>query len=307
MNFRSSLRPLLLPLVTLAVALAPAAAPAADEEFLAGLEAWKQWRHERLQQPDGWLSLVGLAWLTDGENPVGSDAAATVRLPAEKAPAHVGSVRLAGGRATFVAAPGVRVTVDGEPVTTVALRDDSAAEGPTILVHGPISFYLIERGGSFAMRIKDAESATLREFRGLEYFPADPAWRIEGSFEPAPPGSTLEVPNSVGRLERIAQPGWVNFELAGTRHRLIALDDTGDGRLFLVFGDRTNARETYGGGRFLYTDPPVNGRVVIDFNRAYSPPCVFTPFATCPLPTPENKLKVRVEAGEKTYAGAAAH
>jgi len=307
MPFSWSLRRLLLPLVTLAVALTPGAAPAADEEFLAGLEAWKQWRHERLRQPDGWLSLVGLAWLAEGENPVGSATAATVRLPEGKAPDVLGSVRLTDGRATFVAAPGARVTVDGEPVTTIALRDDGAAEGPTILVHGPISFYLIERGGSFAMRIKDAESTTLREFRGLDYFPADPAWRIEGTFELAPPGSTLEVPNSVGRLERIAQPGWVSFEIAGTRYRLVALDDTGDGRLFLVFGDRTNARETYGGGRFLYTDPPVDGRVVIDFNRAYSPPCVFTPFATCPLPTPENKLRIRIEAGEKTWAGAAAH
>ena len=163
------------------------------------------------------------------------------------------------------------------------------------------------RGGALAVRVKDSESEALRAFRGLDYFPYAPAWRLEGRFEAAPEGSALEVPNSVGRTEKIRQPGWVSFDVEGKTFRLIALDDTGDGRLFLVFGDPTNGRETYGGGRFLYTDPPAGGKVVIDFNRAYNPPCVFTPYATCPLPPRENRLPFPIPAGEKKYAHEAAH
>ncbi len=313
MAFRTRIRhcTLLTALLMLAAAppLRPATSGPVEDDFTSGLEAWKQRRSERLQQPDGWLTLIGLAWLAEGDNPVGSAPDATVRLPADRAPARVGTVHLAGGRATFRAAPGVRVTVNEAPIEAVDLADDAAEGGPTLLRHGSLTFYLIERGGALAMRIKDAEAAARQNFAGLDYFPADPSWRIEATFEPAPAGSFQELPNSVGRTERIAQPGWVRFERDGVTHRLIALDDTGDGRLFLIVGDRTNGRETYGGGRYLYTDPPRDGRVVVDFNRAYSPPCVFTPFATCPLPAPENKLPIRVEAGEKRYAGppAAAH
>jgi uncharacterized protein (DUF1684 family) len=289
-----------------AAPLPAAAAPAAAGDPVAEVEAWKQERDQRLRRPDGWLTLVGLWWLADGDNAVGSAADATVRLPAGKAPERVGTIRVRDGAAAFLRAPGVEVTLDGAaPAAVQPLADDAAESGPTVLRHGSLSFYLIERGGALAVRVKDGESEALRSFRGLEYFPYAAAWRLEGRFEAAPEGSALEVPNSVGRTEKIRQPGWVIFEAEGATHRLIALDDTGDGRLFLVFGDRTNGRETYGGGRFLYTDPPVDGKIVVDFNRAYSPPCVFTPYATCPLPPPENKLRFRIEAGEKNYAGAA--
>ena len=297
MNRRS-----LLALAGLAALTLAAAAPGA---FPGDLEAWKEWRAGRLQQPDSWLTLVGLAWLRDGDNPVGSDPAAAVRLPAGKAPAKLGTIRLAAGGATFVAEPGIAVTHAGAPVTTrLELADDAAQDGPTVLRHGTLSFYVINRSGRLGVRIKDSEAAALRNFKGLDYYPADPKWRVEARFEPAPAGSKLEVPDTVGGIQAIDQPGWVTFALADGEHRLVALDDTGDGRLFLVFGDRTNGRETYGGGRFLYTDPPAAGRVTIDFNRAYNPPCVFTPWATCPLPPPGNRLPVAIEAGEKKYAGA---
>lgn len=292
-------------LFALAGLAALALAAAAPDAFLADLEAWKKWRAGRLQQPDSWLTLVGLAWLGEGDNAVGADPAAAVRLPAGKAPARVGTIRLAAGRARFAAEPGVPVTHDGAPVTAALdLADDGAKDGPTVLRHGSLSFYLIQRSGRLGVRIKDSEADALRHFRGLDYYPADPKWRVDARFEPAPAGSHLEVPDTIGGLQSIDQPGWVVFALADGEHRLVALDDTGDGRLFLVFGDRTNGRETYGGGRFLYTEPPVTGRVTIDFNRAYNPPCVFTPWATCPLPPPGNRLSLAVEAGEKKYAGA---
>lgn len=294
--------PIVAALAGLALAGALAAADA-TRAYLDEIESWRAGRIERLQRPDGWLTLVGLAWLQPGDNAVGSAEGSVVELPAS-APARLGTIRVAGDEATFTAAPGVEVTSAGEPVTTLRLRSDRDGD-PTVLTHGTVSFYLIGRNGRLAVRVKDSEAAARKRFAGIEHFPVDPKWRVEARFEPAPAGHEIEVPNALGYLEKMNAPGHVVFELGGATQRLLALDDTGDGRLFLVFGDLTSGKETYGGGRFLYTDPPKDGRVVVDFNRAYNPPCVFSPYATCPLPPPGNKMKVRVEAGEKKYALAA--
>lgn len=294
--------PIVVALAGLALAGALAAAEA-SRAYFDEIESWRAGRIERLQRPDGWLTLVGLAWLQPGDNSVGSAEGSVVALPAG-APARLGTIRVVGDEATFTAAPAVEVTSAGEPVSTVRLRSDRDGN-PTVLTHGTVSFYLIGRNGRLAVRVKDSEAAARKRFAGIEHFPVDPKWRVEARFEPAPAGHEIEVPNALGYLEKMNAPGHVVFELGGATQRLLALDDTGDGRLFLVFGDLTTGKETYGGGRFLYTDPPKDGRAVIDFNRAYNPPCVFSPYATCPLPPPGNKMKVRVEAGEKKYALAA--
>jgi len=294
--------PIVAALAGLALAGALAAAEA-SRAYFDEIESWRAGRIERLQRPDGWLTLVGLAWLQPGDNSVGSAEGSVVALPAS-APARLGTIRVVGDEATFTTAPGAEVTSAGQPVSTVRLRSDRDGD-PTVLTHGSVSFYLIGRNGRLAVRVKDSEAAARKRFAGIEHFPVDPKWRVEARFEPAPAGHEIEVPNALGYLEKMNAPGHVVFELGGATQRLLALDDTGDGRLFLVFGDLTTGKETYGGGRFLYTDPPKDGRVSIDFNRAYNPPCVFSPYATCPLPPPGNKMKVRVEAGEKKYALAA--
>lgn len=288
--------------------LSPAAAvadsPAPD--WQEAVAAWKQARHERLERPDGWLTLVGLSWLKLGDHRVGSDAASAVLLPAGKAPETVGVLTVEAGKVTFQAAPGVVVTSAGKPIATQVLVTDHDGD-PTILEHGPLSFFVIERAGRLAVRVRDREAETLKEFAGLDYYPLDPKWRLDARFEPAAEIREIPIPNAVGYDEPIKSPGHVVFAVDGKEFRLLALDDTGDGRLFLVFGDPTNGAETYGGGRFLYTDPPRAGKVVVDFNRAYNPPCVFTPFATCPLPPKGNKLPFPIRAGEKKYAHEAAH
>lgn len=286
---------------------APAAKAPTWEEAVA---AWKKARFERLQRPDGWLTLVGLGWLAPGDNSVGSDPKSAVVLPVGKAPAQLGILHLAeAGKPptlTFRAAKGAAVTHDGAPVSTldlVADADAKADSGPTVLVHGSLSFFAIRRGDRLGVRVKDSEAATLKAFHGLDYFPLEPKWKLVARFEAAAEPKEIPIPNALGFDEPILSPGHVVFTVDGQEHRLLALDDTGDGRLFLVFGDKTNGRETYGGGRFLYTDPPQGGRVELDFNRAYNPPCVFTPYATCPLPPRENRLPMRIEAGEKSFAG----
>jgi len=302
MPHRRRITTIFVALAGLALAGALAAADTA-RAYLDEIESWRSGRIERLQRPDGWLTLVGLAWLQPGDNSVGSAADSAVELP-KSAPARLGTLRVDGDAVTFSAAPGVEVTSAGKTVSTLRLRSDREGE-PTVLSHGTVSFYVIGRNERLAVRIKDSDAAARRRFAGIEHFQVDPKWRVEARFEPAPAGTEIEVPNALGYLEKMSAPGHVVFDLGGESHRLLALDDTGDGRLFLVFGDLTTGKETYGGGRFLYTDPPKDGRVVLDFNRAYNPPCVFSPYATCPLPPPGNRMKVRVEAGEKKYALAA--
>jgi uncharacterized protein (DUF1684 family) len=285
----------------------PPAAPAATPEaaHVADVETWRATRHDRLTGPEGWLSLVGLAWLEEGRNRLGSAADADVRFP-ERLPADLGTIVRQGDSYRLEPAPGAELLA-GDPATPVAgpmpLATD-AAGAPTVLRHGAVTFFVIQRGDRAAVRIKDAESPVRTGFQGLEYYPIAPQWRVVARFEPAPPGTTMPVPNILGTVDDSPSQGTVAFEHDGQEVRLRAIDE-GDGRLFLVFGDRTNGRGTYGGGRFVYADPPGPGEdtVVVDFNKSYNPPCVFTPYATCPLPPAENKLPFPVEAGEKLWAG----
>jgi uncharacterized protein (DUF1684 family) len=165
---------------------------------------------------------------------------------------------------------------------------------------GPLRLCIIERGGRMAVRTWDTESAARRDFAGIDHWPVDPAWHLDARFEPT--GRTLQVPDVLGTVEDETSPGDVVFEVDGATCRLQALPGGDAGELWLVFGDATNGVETYGGGRFLYTSAPdADGRVIVDFNRAYNPPCVFSPYATCPLPWPANRLPIRIEAGERSW------
>ncbi len=268
---------LLLPAL-LAAGAALAAPPPPD--FTAEWQAWHGRRLEALKRPHGWLSLTGLHWLAPGPNVV---------------PGLPGRFELADGQVTLVAAAADGYTLAGAPVTKVAL----AADGPDRLLLGSKAAVVIERGDRVALRVWDAESPVRKGFTTIETFPPDPRWRITARWEAYPQPRTVEVPSVTGTPTRQQAPGRAHFTVDGVA---VALEPTQDGDgLFFVFKDRTAPRETYGAGRFLSAGPPKDGLVVLDFNRATNPPCVFTPFATCPLPIPENVLKVRIEAGEKNW------
>jgi uncharacterized protein (DUF1684 family) len=279
----------------------PPAAPPAPAAYKAQIEAFRKERDASLRNDEGWLTLVGLWWLKEGVNGVGSAPKSGVLLPKGKAPERLGAIRVEEGVATFTAAPGASVTSDGKPVTTVVLKPDTSGSA-TRLVHGPLTFYVIKRGSKLGVRVKDRDAATLRTFKGVECFPPDPAWRLVATFERYQPPKKIEVPNVLNTPETQESPGALVFTKDGRKYRIDALYDGRKDELFLVFGDETNSRETYGGGRFLYTPAPgKDGTVVVDFNKAVNPPCVFTPYATCPLPPAQNRLALRVTAGEKTY------
>jgi uncharacterized protein (DUF1684 family) len=289
-------------LAIMAIPLNVAAALADSDVAKNEVETWRAGRLERLHRPEGWLSLVGLHWVEPGKHSVGSAADNGIVLAT--GPAHLGDITLEGKRATFSLAQGAAATFDGVDQRSGELSPDTS-EKPTKVHFGSASFILIERGGRYALRVWDSEAKTRTGFVGLDYYENDPSWRVAAKFEPHPQGATIEVANVLGTLEPMVNSGVVTFEHGGKKFRLEAIDE-GDGQLFLVFGDRSNGKETYGAGRFLYAAPPAAGSdaVVIDFNKSYNPPCVFTPYATCPLPPPGNRLDAVVTAGEKKYRGA---
>lgn len=278
------------------------ATAAVNDEVVAGVEAWRQERLANLTQPDSWLSLVGLVWLDEGEHAIGSAPGHAVPLPAS-APADLGMLRLQDATVTLQLADGQSVSVNGEAFGGGELAPDTSGAA-TVVEVGTVNFHVIERQGRYGVRIKDSQAETLTDFQGLDYYDASLRWRVVARVLPYDPPKMIPVPNVLGTPVDTESPAALEFYLEGTIHRLDALPGGDDGSFFLVFGDRTNAATTYGGGRFLYTEAPdADGKVLVDFNRAYNPPCVFTPYATCPLPPQQNKLPVLIEAGEKVLSG----
>jgi len=265
------------------------------------VEEWHQKRIERLRSPEGWLSLVGLFPLAEGANSFGSAANNDLVFP-EKTPAHAGVLRLADGLVTIEPASDAGITVDGRPVTTMPLASDSSGNA-TVLEMGSLRFYVIARPNGLYVRLKDREAALITQFEGIERYPVREQYRVVARFEPYNPPKMLTIPNVMGYESTEACPGALVFTLEGQTYRLEPTV-VGD-EFFVVFGDETSGVETYGGGRYLYTAmPDAEGRVILDFNRAYNPPCVFTHYATCALPHADNILSARIEAGEKAWAGA---
>jgi uncharacterized protein (DUF1684 family) len=263
----------------------------------AEVEEWREKRYRSLRRDTGWLTLAGLGWLKAGTNRVGSDPSADVVLPA--GPATAGEITVTDGGASATG----EWRHDGRQAHDLPLVTDRDGE-PTLLELGSLRVCVIERGERLAVRTWDLDAPARAMFDGIEHWPVDPAWRLEAHLEPTP-GRTLEVPDVFGGTDREESPGDLAFEAAGGTYRLQALPGGDDGELWLIFGDATNGTDSYGGGRYLYTDPPeTEGRYVVDFNRAYNPPCVFTPHATCSLPWSANRLPIRIEAGEKRYGDA---
>ena len=260
--------------------------------------AWHQKRLAGLTAEDGWLSLVGLHWLQEGDNRLGSAEDNDFVFPAGT-PAHLGTLTRKGTQVTLTLQPGVTLTRGGEPFAGGAV---GTSEGPAdVLGLGPLRFYLIPRGDKLGLRVKNPEAPARKQFHGIPTWPVSAAWRVEGRFVPATAPRKLAVPTVLGTVEEMTSPGTLVFQVEGHEYRLEPVQESPTEPYFVIFGDTTNRTESYGAGRFLSVEPAQDGRVVLDFNRAYNPPCAFSPYATCPLPPAQNRLKLRVEAGEKRY------
>ena len=282
--------------------LAAAAARAGDTDYVRATLGWREKREQGLRAPDGWLSVVGLHWLREGTSTIGSAKGSDILLPSP-APPRIGTLALAGGRAAFRAAAGVTVTSQGKAVTELEAHSDAKGKAD-VLVVGPISMYVIERGGRFALRVKDADSPRRRSFPHLEWYPVRESYRVTARFVPYEPPRPIPIANVLGMVEPMTSPGYVTFTVNGGEVRLDPVLEEPDAKeLFYIFRDATAGKDTYPAGRFLYSEMPKDGQVVLDFNKAYSPPCAFTSFATCPLPPRQNRFDVPIEAGERKPAG----
>ena len=287
--------------VVLSLPLSGCSGPTAEQvaAHRAEIEEWQAGREERLRDPEGWLTLVGLYWLEPGDNSIGSSEDNAVVLATDACPARAGKIVVVDGTARIVVSGDAPIERDGERVRTQELADDVSGE-PTILAVGSLRFYVIQRNGELAVRVRDLESPALRSFEGLEEYPIDYAWRFNADFEAYDPPKKIQIPNIVGQVAEEDCAGALVFRKDGRTYRIDTID-AGD-EFFLIFADETTGEETYEGGRYMYVSKPdADGKVVLDFNKAYNPPCVFSPYATCPLPPEDNRLAVAVTAGEKHF------
>ena len=286
----------------------------------AEVAAFARARVDELSAPDSWLSLIALHWIEEGATTMGSDPSNDLVLPEGKAEPFVGKAIRSPAGVRFVVAPGVEVTLGVDstlnlpagsgavpldasrnpPVTEVDL---DASHGPgryAVVRHGALSWIAVHRGERVALRVRDNTSEVYDTFDGIPRYDTDVRWRVTARW--VPHTKTVAVPNVLGTVSAETSPAYLEFWVDGDRH---TLDVTGAGDAsthMMVFGDETNGHETYGGGRYVWVESPDDqGRVVLDFNLAYNPPCVFTAFATCPLPTRDNRLPIAVHAGEKSW------
>ena len=290
-------------LLAFAAGCAKHSPPLDVEAYKKEIAEWQAKRAERLTNDTGWFTLFGLFWLKEGENTFGSDSSNAFVFPKGKAPAFAGSFRLDHGIVRCEAKPKSAIRLNDLLVTSaVMVTDADGLTDPTTLTLGPLNFFAIKRGEQYAIRARDKENPSRKNFKGLSFFPVDPKWRIEARFEPYTPPKTIEIATIINTVELDSCPGAIVFEFEGSTYRLDAVMERGtDDAFFVMFGDGTNGKETYGLGRQMYAPFPKDGMTVLDFNKSYNWPCAYTDFATCPIPPKQNRLSINIEAGEKMY------
>lgn len=290
-------------ILLLATILSAGSSPAApDAAYKESFEKWRNEMTEDLRQ--NWLSLAGLFWLKPGANTFGSDPSNALVFP--KGPAHAGEFDLEGKDVTVKLLADAHAEIDGNPAITAKL-DPDISRHPTRVDMGSLRFHVIVRGERVGVRVRDTDSAEARDFKGMMFYPLDLNYRVTAKWMPSDGKSTVEVPNVLGDVSAEPIPGIALFSLNGQELRLTALGGDATTGYFFVFNDLTARSDTYPGGRFLDSSPLENGTVVLDFNRAYNPPCAVTPYATCPLAPKENRLPAAITAGEKFDKVAHAH
>lgn len=277
------------------------------------LEAFRKAAETRLREPDSWLSVVGLSWLKEGANSIGSDPISNSVILPHPAPKHMGIIyqktkskkpkfeiefstnQIAGAQPPTEFST---IQIDGHPVQIkkrYPLSTDKSGK-PSLVSLGPVTFLLIERKNGVGIRVRNTQSEALLQFKGRSWYPPKKDFIIQAEWVAHDKPRMLHVPDVIGNLNEELSPGFVRFELDGEKVELHPIQDADE--LFFVFRDQTSGKETYGASRFLYAKTPQNGRVTLDFNRAINPPCAFTRYATCPMPPEQNVLKVAIRAGE---------
>ena len=288
--------------VALVCGLGLATVVAGADDYEKKIEAWRVEREANLKADDSWLTVSALFFLREGTNSFGSSPRNDFTLP-DRVPAQAGVFELDDGTVTLRAAASGPLTVNGESVTTATLYP---SERRATLTMGSVSLWVHRSGERLAIRVRDTESDIRKSFTGLDWYPVDERYRVRGKFTPHAEPITVKTMNILGDLETYTSTGYVTLTVAGSEVRMLPVNS--GRRLWFIMRDLTSSDETYAAARFLYADAPdADGWTTVDFNMAYNPPCAFNPHTTCPLPPPDNRLAVRIEAGEKTYKGPSAH
>ena len=275
-------------------AVAAAALQAPDAAYVQSFEKWKAEMVDDLKQR--WLPLAGLFWLKPGANSFGTADDNAIVLPS--GPSHAGSFTLKGDNVSVQFATGTPAKIENKPASEANLQSDITGK-PTIIELGSLRMFVITRGSRIGIRVRDLNSERIRAYKGPVFFPLDMDYRVTGDFVASDGKKVVDIPNVLGDVTPTPSPGEVQFKLKGQELTLTALSGDAEHGLSFVISDQTSKTETYPGGRFLDTDPVIDGKVVLDFNRAYNPPCAVTPYATCPLAPKENRLAAAIAAGEK--------
>jgi uncharacterized protein (DUF1684 family) len=289
--------------VVLAISMAAcgrAATPDATDPYRAEIAKFREVREAVLTTDTGWLTIAGLFFLTKPETSFGSDPVNDIVLPAG-APARAGTFALHDGKVAVTAASGVSFALNGSTVTHADLKSDGIGSPDRIGLQD-LTLWVHQSGDRLAIRLRDKNNHLRKEFAGLSWYPVSEAYRVDGQFVPYDTPKTMQIPNILGDVDSMMSPGTAAFSIGGQRMQMLAISDPDHPKeLWFIFRDLTTGKETDPAARFLYTPLPVNGKLTLDFNRAQNPPCAYNAFATCPLPPQENRMPVRVEAGEKMY------
>ncbi len=288
--------------VALLCGLGMTAVGAGADDYEEEIEAWRVEREANLKADDSWLTVSALFFLREGENSFGSSPRNDLTLP-DHVPAEAGVFELRDGTVTLHVPAGGTLTVNGAAVANAQLYPSARR---VTLAMGSVSLWVHHSGARLAIRVRDTESDIRKNFAGLDWYPVDERYRVRGKFTPHAEPITVKTMNILGDIETYTSTGYVTLTVAGTEVRMLPV--TSGRRLWFIMRDLTSSDETYSAARFLYADAPdADGWTTVDFNMAYNPPCAFNPHTTCPLPPPDNRLDVRIEAGEKNYRGPGAH
>ncbi len=271
-------------------------------KYIQEIKDWHNKRIDNLKRENGWLNLTGLFWLNEGVNKFGSDKTNDIIFPEGKAPSFIGTLTLKDSTVTFSVNKGIEVKSKGKIVATADLKSD--LQGSTVLEYNSLRWFVIKRGDKYGIRLRDLENSLVKSFKGIDTYPINSDWKFEAELEKYNPPKKLSITNILGMTEENISPGALVFTKDGKQFKLDALVE--DNQYFIIFADETSGEETYGAGRFIYVNKnDSTGKIILDFNKAFNPPCVFTKYATCPLPPKQNHLKLKITAGELMFKGGA--
>ncbi len=276
-----------------------------DQGYLNDMHEWRRALEQRLRAENGWLALAGLIWLHEGQQRVGKLKNSNHTLAIEAAPDDLGQFALENGRVHFQPNPDLRININDQPASQKWLAAETDPH-PDFIAIGDLRIVVVQRGGRFGLRIWDNSRPERVEFPGRSWYPIEPGFRLRARFIPADSDRKVVIPDVLGNFSEEQILGELLVEYSGEMLRLQVLD-AAERKAFLIFADRTNGETTYPGGRFMVVELGASEEIELDFNRAYNPPCAFTPYATCPLPPDPNRLSIRIEAGERFDSSATSH